>query len=264
MSECVLTADEFLHQIGIELGDLNDPLMQPLVTCYRACRSPLEGLANYLGGLIATPHLSEQRLVELLLEQYREHPALLEQMVADSAAYIDRDPACQRWLEPLLFFKGFQALQLHRVAHVLHLAGRCELAALLHSRCSEVFAVDIHPAAKIGRGIMLDHATGLVIGETAVVGDNVSILHAVTLGGSGRCSGDRHPKVGSGVMIAAGAQLLGNIVIGDGAKIGAGSVVLNDVPAHVTVAGVPARVVGAPRSSEPALSMDQQLEENEQ
>ncbi|TFH67685.1 serine O-acetyltransferase [Gammaproteobacteria bacterium LSUCC0057] len=257
------SVEQFLITLSAELELLQDPLLQPLVAHYRRCATPLQGLADYLSGLVASEQLAQPALAALLLEQYALRPLLLEQLVADSAAYIDRDPACQRWLEPLLFFKGFQALQLHRVAHVLYLDGRCELASLLQSRCSEVFAVDIHPAAVIGRGIMLDHATGLVIGETAVVGDDVSILHAVTLGGSGRRSGDRHPKVGSGVMIAAGAQLLGNIRIGDGAKIGAGSVVLNDVPAHVTVAGVPARIVGAPRASAPALSMDQQLEESE-
>jgi len=256
-----LPVDDYLAALGRELGELDEPLAAPLVARFGCAATPLDGLAGYLAGLIATPELDRAALAALLREQYASHVELLELLVADSAAYIDRDPACQRWLEPLLFFKGFQALQWHRVAHALYSAGRGELASLLQSRCSEVFAVDIHPAATIGRGIMLDHATGLVIGETAVVGDNVSILHAVTLGGSGRSSGDRHPKVGCGVMIAAGAQLLGNIRIGEGAKIGAGSLVLNDVPAHVTVAGVPAMVVGRPRAAEPALEMDQKLEE---
>ncbi len=254
------SVDDYLAALAVELVELDDPLTAPLVAHYRAAATPLDGLAGYLAGLIASAELPRPALATLLLEQYAGQPELLELLVADSAAYIDRDPACQRWLEPLLFFKGFQALQWHRVAHSLHGVGRCELAALLQSRCSEVFAVDIHPAAKIGRGIMLDHATGLVIGETAVVGDNVSMLHAVTLGGSGRSSGDRHPKVGCGVMIAAGAQLLGNIKIGEGAKIGAGSLVLNDVAAHVTVAGVPALVVGRPADAEPALAMNQALE----
>ncbi len=260
MSNNPRSVEQYLAELQSEIQQLQEPLLQQIVSRFVSQVDVLTGLADYLAGLVEMPQLTRAALAELLLEQYHSHAPLLEQLVADSAAYIDRDPACQRWVEPLLFFKGFQALQLHRVAHRFYCAGRCDLAALLQSRCSEVFSVDIHPAAQIGQGIMLDHATGLVIGETAVVGDNVSMLHGVTLGGSGRSSGDRHPKVGSGVLIAAGAQLLGNIHIGDGAKIGAGSLVLEDVAAHTTVAGVPARRVGIPQVSAPALSMDQRLE----
>lgn len=178
---------------------------------------------------------------------------------ADLAAVIDRDPACNRYLEPLLFFKGFHALVTHRFAHELWRQGRRDFALYLQSQSSKIFATDIHPAARFGRGIMLDHATGFVVGETAVVGDNCSFLHAVTLGGSGKATGDRHPKIGSGVLIGAGAKVLGNIHVGNCALIAAGSVVLQDVPPNMTVAGVPARIVGRVGCAEPARTMDQML-----
>lgn len=178
---------------------------------------------------------------------------------ADLQAVLDRDPACERFLDPLLFFKGFHALVAHRFAHELWRQGRKDYALYLQSECSRVFAVDIHPAARIGRGLMIDHATGCVIGETAVVGENCSFLHAVTLGGSGKQTGDRHPKIGSNVMIGAGAKVLGNIHIGNGALVAAGSVVLQDVPPHMTVAGVPAKIVGRCTVEAPALEMEQRL-----
>ena len=179
----------------------------------------------------------------------------------DMQAVFDRDAACDDYLSPLLFFKGFQALQLYRIGHWLWTHDRRELALYFQNQISETFAVDIHPGAQIGSGIMLDHATGLVIGETAVVGDNVSILHAVTLGGSGAQGGDRHPKIGNGVMIAAGAKILGNINVGAGVKVGAGSLVLESIPDHVTVVGVPAKIVGAPREHDPALEMNQAIDQ---
>jgi serine O-acetyltransferase len=178
---------------------------------------------------------------------------------ADLAAVYDRDPACTRYLEPLLYFKGFHALATHRFAHRLWLGGRRDFALYLQSQASRIFAVDIHPAAQFGRGIMLDHATGLVVGETAVVGDNCSFLHAVTLGGSGKESGDRHPKIGDNVLIGAGAKVLGNIRVGRCSRIAAGSVVLNEVPNNTTVAGVPAKVIGPAGCPEPARSMEQGL-----
>ena len=178
---------------------------------------------------------------------------------ADLAAVYDRDPACNRLIEPLLYFKGFHALQTYRLAHALWHGGRRDFALYLQSQSSRIFGVDIHPAARIGRGIMFDHATGLVIGETAIVGNDASILHGVTLGGSGKESGDRHPKIGRGVMIGAGAKILGNIEIGDCARVASGSVVLKDVPAKRTVAGVPARIVGLAGCPEPARSMNQHL-----
>ncbi len=186
-------------------------------------------------------------------------PALGAAFRADLAAVADRDPACKRLIEPLLYFKGFQALQTYRFAHWLfHHDGR-DFALYLQSQSSRVFGVDIHPAATIGRGIMLDHATSIVVGETAAIGDSSSILHSVTLGGSGKETGDRHPKVGRCVMIGAGSKILGNITVGDCARIAAGSVVLKDVPANTTVAGVPARVVGVAGCKEPARSMNQML-----
>lgn len=184
-------------------------------------------------------------------------PSLGEIFRADLMAVAKRDPACRRLLEPLFFFKGFVALETYRFSHRLWQDGRKDFALYLQSQSSRVFAVDIHPAAKMGRGIMLDHATGIVIGETAVIGDNCSLLHGVTLGGTGNEGGDRHPKIGSGVMMGSGAKILGNIKIGDCVRIAAGSVVVNDVPARRTVAGVPARDIGAAGCEEPALAMDQ-------
>jgi serine O-acetyltransferase len=178
---------------------------------------------------------------------------------SDIAAVYDRDPACRRYIEPLLYFKGFHAIQTHRLAHFMFKKGRKDFAYYLQSRSSEVFQTDINPAVPIGRGIFLDHATGLVVGETAVIEDEVSILQDVTLGGTGKETDDRHPKVRHGVLIGAGAKILGNIEIGRCSKIAAGSVVLRSVPAHKTVAGVPARVVGEAGCAEPAVTMDQRL-----
>ena len=176
---------------------------------------------------------------------------------ADLAAIYDRDPACTRFLDPLLYFKGFHALVTHRFAHALWKRGRRDFALYLQSQSSRFFGVDIHPAARFGQGILLDHATGFVVGETAVVGDNCSFLHAVTLGGSGKETGDRHPKIGDNVLIGAGAKVLGNIKVGTCSRIAAGSVVLSEVPPNVTVAGVPAKIVGSAGCAEPSRSMEQ-------
>ncbi len=184
-------------------------------------------------------------------------PELGAMFRADLAAVYDRDPACTRYLEPLLYFKGFHALVTHRFAHALWKRGRRDYAYYLQSQGSRMFAVDIHPAARFGKGLMLDHATGFVVGETAVVGDNCSFLHAVTLGGSGKDTGDRHPKIGDNVLIGAGAKVLGNLKVGNSSRIAAGSVVLQDVPSNVTVAGVPAKIVGPAGCSEPAREMEQ-------
>ncbi|HHL21623.1 MAG TPA: serine O-acetyltransferase, partial [Aliiroseovarius sp.] len=172
----------------------------------------------------------------------------------------ERDPACHRLLQPILYFKGFQAMQAYRVAHWLWKEGRKDLAYFLQMRSSEIYGIDIHPGARIGKGIMIDHAHSIVIGETAVVGDNVSMLHAVTLGGTGKEDEDRHPKIGDEVLIGAGAKVLGNITVGCCSRIAAGSVVLEDVPPATTVAGVPAKVVGAAGCDHPSMSMDQTLE----
>jgi len=174
----------------------------------------------------------------------------------DLSAVVERDPAARGVAQPFLYYKGFHALEAYRVAHWLWINARNALALHLQNRISEVLAVDIHPAARIGKGILIDHATSVIIGETAVVGDDVSMLHEVTLGGTGKESGDRHPKVGNGVLIGAGAKILGNIRIGDGSKIAAGSVVLKDVPSYSTVAGIPARVVGKLTTVTPAHAMD--------
>ena len=187
------------------------------------------------------------------------HPELGRAFRADLAAVFDRDPACHRYIEPLLYFKGFHALVTHRFAHVLWTEGRRDFALYLQSQASRIFAVDINPAARLGIGLMLDHGTGIVIGETAVVGDNCSILQNVTLGGNGKETGDRHPKIGDNVLLAAGAKILGNIRVGNCSKVAAGSVVLKDVPANKTVAGVPAKVVGDSGCPEPSRAMDQRL-----
>jgi serine O-acetyltransferase len=172
-------------------------------------------------------------------------------------AVFERDPAIDTMLTVLLNLKGYLAIQSHRLAHCLWKDGRKELAMFIQSRNSEVFSVDIHPASCIGKGVMFDHATGIVVGETAVIGDNVSIMQQVTLGGTGNETGDRHPKIASGVLIGTGATILGNVKIGQGAKVGAGSVVLTDVAPHTTVAGVPSKVVGRPDCDNPAQSMQQ-------
>ena len=202
---------------------------------------------------------------ELIRQAYADAlgdtPALGDAFRADIVATYDRDPATNRFIEPVLYFKGFHAIQTYRLAHWLWHKGRKDFAYYLQSRSSAVFQCDIHPAAKIGRGIFLDHATGLVAGETAVIGDDVSMLHDVTLGGTGNENGDRHPKIGHGVMIGAGAKILGNIEVGHCARIAAGSVVLKPVPHNTTVAGVPARVVGEAGCAEPSRTMDQMLNE---
>lgn len=187
------------------------------------------------------------------------HPEMGRGFRADIAAVYDRDPACSRYMEPLLYFKGFHALVVHRFAHALWLSGRRDFSLYLQSQSSRIFAVDIHPAARLGIGLMIDHGHGIVVGETAVIGDNVSMLHGVTLGGTGKEGGDRHPKIGDNVMIGAGAKVLGNITVGQCSRIAAGSVVLKDVPPKTTVAGVPAKVVGDAGCPEPARSMDQLL-----
>jgi serine O-acetyltransferase len=200
---------------------------------------------------------------QAFLEAVRQDPSIGEAFRADINAVLDRDPAVSRAVEPLLYFKGFHAIQTHRLAHWLWNQGRHDFALYLQSRSSDTFQTDIHPAARIGRGIFLDHATGLVVGATAVVEDDVSILQGVTLGGTGKERGDRHPKIRHGVLIGAGAKILGNIEIGHCARIAAGSVVLKPVPHNATVAGVPAKVIGTAGCAEPARSMEHRLSEME-
>ena len=196
---------------------------------------------------------------ERMLDEWPEWQSILR---IDIAAVYDRDPARERFIEPILYFKGFHAIQTHRLANWSWKNGRKDFALYLQSRSSQVFQTDINPQASMGKGIFLDHATGLVVGATASIGDDVSILHGVTLGGTGKETGDRHPKIGHGVLIGAGATVLGNIVVGVNSRVAAGSLVLKPVPEHVTVAGVPARIVGVAGCAEPARSMDQILAED--
>ena len=216
-------------------------------------------LAGLLARKLAEPHMPREALEELVLTALRGDEGILAAAAADLAAVRTRDPASGNYLTPFLYYKGFHALQWHRVGHFLWRGDRQDLAHFLQSRVSEVFAVDIHPAVPVGRGVFIDHGTGVVVGETSVIGNDVSILHEVTLGGTGKERGDRHPKVHDGVLLSAGAKVLGNITLGRNAKIGSGSVVLHNVPACATVAGVPARVVGWCREMVPALAMDQTL-----
>ncbi len=208
---------------------------------------------------LASAEMSAQILREISDEAYRADPELGAAARADIMAVFERDPACHRFLQPLVYFKGFQAIQAYRVGHWLWKQGRKDLSYFFQMRVSEMFGIDIHPAARIGRGIMIDHAHSIVIGETAVVGDNVSMLHSVTLGGTGKEDDDRHPKIEDGVLIGAGAKVLGNITVGQCSRVAAGSVVLEPVPPMKTVAGVPAKIVGEAGCSQPALSMDQLL-----
>jgi len=213
-------------------------------------------LSFHLASKLDSPTVHALLLREVIMQAFNAEPDLGVAVRADLLAVEERDSACHELSLPFLNFKGFHALQTQRVANWLWRQGRHSLALFFQNRMSCEFDVDIHPAAKMGHGILLDHATGLVIGETAVVGNNVSILQSVTLGGTGKEEGDRHPKIADGVLISAGAKILGNIRVGEGAKVGAGSVVLEDVPPHVTVAGVPAKIVGRPSSESPALEMD--------
>ena len=237
-----------------------EPLLGGLIHSGLLHHSTIERALAYRFSLkLASGEMSEQILRELADEAYAADPEIGAAARSDLMAVYERDPACHRFLQPILVFKGYQAVQAYRIGHWLWRAGRHDLAYFVQMRVSEAFGVDIHPAARIGKGIMIDHAHSIVIGETAVVGDNVSMLHSVTLGGSGKEDGDRHPKIGDGVLIGAGAKVLGNIHVGRCSRIAAGSVVLADVPHNTTVAGVPAKVVGKAGCAQPALTMDQIL-----
>ena len=220
-----------------------------------------DALSYQLARKLGDQELRAMSLRELATQAYRSNPELVDIAEADLRAVYERDPACKGYVQPFLFFKGFQALQTQRVAHWLWNQGRETIAFYLQSRVSEVFQVDIHPATQIGSGVFVDHGTGIVIGETAVIGNDVSLLQGVTLGGTGAERGDRHPKIGNGVLLGAGAKVLGNIKIGDYAKVASGSVVLKDVPAHCTAAGVPAKLINCPTCDEPARKMDHTLAE---
>ncbi len=243
-----------------ELALAKAPMLAPLF---------VDSILNQTGFEIAVFHRVSSRLkndivsCQLLLDTFRRalaaDPEIGLALRADIAAVIERDPACERFIEPFLYFKGFHAVQTHRLAHYLWTAGERDFALYLQSRSSDVFQTDIHPAARFGRGIFLDHATGLVVGETTVVEDDVSLLQGVTLGGTGKETADRHPKIRKGAMIGAGAKILGNIEIGQYARIAAGSVVLRPVEAHATVAGIPAKVIKTAKTSDHSERMDQIL-----
>jgi serine O-acetyltransferase len=213
-------------------------------------------LACQLAQKLASPAVNTLQLREVSAEAFLSDPSIVRSFIRDLRAVRERDPACRSLLQPFMWFKGTLALEAYRVAHWLWRQDRQMLAFHLQAQISEVFQVDIHPAAVLGAGVFLDHGTGIVVGETSVVGDDVSILQSVTLGGNGKERGDRHPKIGRGVLISVGAKVLGNIHVGEGARVGAASVVLHDVPPHATVAGVPARIVRGSAPDEPAKAMD--------
>ncbi len=251
---------EMLRLEAVRVAD-DDPVLQPLLDDVILSRETLAAaLAARLARRLAREDMPRTTLEPLLTGVFQQNPRILQAASRDLLAMHERDPACFSLLEPLLFFKGFLALATYRVSHQLWSDQRRWLALYFQSVASEVFAVDIHPAARIGCGILLDHATSFVVGETAIIEDDVTIFHEVTLGGTGKVCGARHPIIRSGVLIGAGSKILGRVEIGTGAKIAAGSVVLSDVAPHMTVAGVPAVVVGISSEENPAMEMNQHLD----
>jgi serine O-acetyltransferase len=255
-----IALDLLWERLRKEASGCSDPIMAALLELnLRIHRGFGPALAALLGRKLADASVPARPLMELATEAHLADPDIVDAAASDLVAIKERDPACPDLITPFLFFKGFQSLQSYRVAHWLWQHGRRHLALHLQSRISEAFALDIHPAARLGRRILIDHGTGIVIGETCVLEDDVSMLQGVTLGGTGKNEGDRHPKIRRGVLIGAGSKVLGNIEIGEGAKIGAGSIVLEAVPPYTTVVGNPARRVGTRHSSMPAFTMDQTL-----
>jgi len=237
-----------------------EPLVGGFVHATILHHASLEKALSYrIAAKLSSNEMSMMVVREVVDQAYAEDPRLVEAARADLVAIYERDPACHSLLQPILYFKGYQAVQAYRVGHYLWKRGQKDLAYFFQMRVSEIFGVDIHPGAVIGKGIMIDHAHSIVIGETAVVGDNVSMLHSVTLGGTGKEEEDRHPKIGDGVLIGAGAKVLGNIKVGHCSRIAAGSVVLEDVPPCKTVAGIPARIVGEAGCEQPSVSMNHML-----
>jgi serine O-acetyltransferase len=242
-------------------GAKNEPLLASFLYSVVLNHKSLEDALSYiLASKLGSATMPAVTLRDVIDEAFRGDPFIGVAIRADIAAVVTRDPACRFWSQPLLYFKGFHSIQAYRVAHYYWENDRLPLALYLQSRISEIFGVDIHPAAKLGKGLFFDHATSIVVGETTVVDDDFSMLHEVTLGGTGKERGDRHPKIRKGVLIGAGAKVLGNVVIGEGAKIGAGSVVISDVPPHCTVAGVPAKPIGHPCEEVPALEMEHRID----
>ncbi len=261
----VARLDPIWQTIRDEAHDVarDEPLMASLVHAGILHHDSLERALSFrIAQKLASSEMSDLILREIADGAYAADPSLGVAARADILAVYERDPACHRYLQPLLFFKGFQALQCYRIGHWLWGHERRDLACFIQMRTSEAFGVDIHPGARMGQGIMIDHAHSIVLGETAVVGDNVSMLHSVTLGGTGKEDGDRHPKIEDGVLIGAGAHVLGNIRVGHCSRIAAGSVVLEPVPPCKTVAGVPARIVGEAGCAEPSKTMNQIIGED--
>lgn len=246
-----------------ELVD-SEPMLASFFHATILKHSNLGGSLSYiLANKLANPIMPAIALKEIIEEAYQANPQIIASAACDIDAVRTRDPAVDKWTTPLLYLKGYHAIQSYRVTHYLWQQGRKALAIYLQNEISVAFDVDIHPAAKLGCGIMFDHATGIVVGETAVIENDVSILQGVTLGGTGKEHGDRHPKIREGVMIGAGAKILGNIEIGRYSKIGANSVVLQPVPDHATAAGVPARIIGQSSVQKPAFDMNQYFEDIE-
>ncbi|SPU65034.1 serine acetyltransferase [Brucella melitensis] len=254
--------DPIWHSIRAEAEEAtrNDPVLGAFLYATILNQPSLEeAVMHRIAERFGHPDVSADILRQTFDTMLEANPEWSHVLRVDIQAVYDRDPAYSRFMDPVLYLKGFHAIQTHRLAHWLYKQGRKDFAYYLQSRSSSIFQTDIHPAARLGSGLFLDHATGLVVGETAVVEDNVSILHGVTLGGTGKSSGDRHPKIRQGVLIGAGAKILGNIQVGQCSKIAAGSVVLKSVPHNVTVAGVPARIIGETGCTEPSRVMDQML-----
>lgn len=262
LQSSIATMDPVWDQIHAEARKSvqDEPLMGGFVHACILHHPTLEKALSYrIAAKLASNEMSMMVVREVVEHAYSDDSRLIEAARADLVAIYERDPACHRLLQPILYFKGYQAMEAYRIGHYLWSRGKYDLAYFFQMRVSEIFGVDIHPAARMGKGIMIDHAHSIVIGETAVVGDNVSMLHSVTLGGTGKEEEDRHPKIGDGVLIGAGAKVLGNIKVGHCSRIAAGSVVLEDVPPCKTVAGIPARIVGEAGCDQPAISMNHML-----
>ncbi len=258
----ITPVDPVWNQIQHEAREAvqTEPLIGGFVhACILHHKSIEKALSYRIAAKLASNEMSMVVIREIVEEAYAADPSLVAASRADLVAIYERDPACHRLLQPILYFKGYQAVQAYRVGHHLFSQGKHDLAYFVQMRVSEIFGVDIHPGATIGKGIMIDHAHSIVIGETAVVGDNVSMLHSVTLGGTGKEEEDRHPKIGDGVLIGAGAKVLGNIKVGHCSRIAAGSVVLQEVPPCKTVAGIPAKIVGEAGCDQPSVSMNHML-----
>jgi len=258
--EALETVDPVWRRIRTEAEDVvrREPELATFIYASILNHQTLEeAVVHRLAARLDHPDLGGELIRQAYADALADDRSLGTAFRADIIAVFDRDPACDRCIDAVLYRKGFHAIETHRLAHWLWTRGRKDFAYYLQGRSSSVFQTDIHPAAPLGRGIFLDHATGLVVGETAVIEDDVSMLQGVTLGGTGKEDGDRHPKIRHGVLLSVGAKVLGNIEIGHCARVGAGSVVLTDVPPNTTVAGVPAKVIGTAGCREPSRSMDQ-------